>query len=912
MRWGPFVLALLALAMGCDASNPSLRVDRGAGDAATSDQGAPDGGPGDMGTLDMALDAGSVDMRLTPDARVDDAGPGDDAMPGADARIDPDDGVEPDARAADDGLTDAAVDADIDATPDAEIDMAIVIPLCPDGTPIRVEACNGADDDCDGAVDEGFGLAERCDGEGRCGVGFMECDGVGGTRCSTNPGGSTAQDRPERCDGEDDDCDGTVDEGEFGEICYDGPADTAGVGACRGGRSRCIDGRISACEGQVGPSPERCDGVDEDCDGRVDEGYLAEPACGQGVCRDTSVGSACIDGVERACAPGAPQGDDANCDGRDDDCDGSIDEGYVVEAICGQGRCAANAEPSACFGGVERACRPGVAQGNDARCDGIDEDCDGRVDESVPAVACGLGVCRDAATPSGCDDGVPRDCVPGAPTGDDSICDGLDADCDGQTDEGFVPERACGVGVCALAPTPGRCVNGVATACVPGRPTGDDRDCNGLDDDCDGQIDEGYVIVPVCGTGVCRDDALPSQCVDGVERACLPGAPAAALDDQCDGLDDDCNGVVDEDVPGLLGGERRLTATQAGAIQPRIARGGDDALVIWGDNRDGAAELYTQRLDADGASVGAAVRVAALGGNKFRPSIASDGAGGYGIAWHNTRTGRAQIHFAKVDAAGVVTRADVRIVESLGNAFGAQLAFDGNEFGLVWGDERADLQQVWFQRLSAAGEPLGVPRVVADGETAASVPAIAPVGGGQGWMVLYNRDRGGDFDVFAQRLGADGAPEGVERQISAGEGNSNAPRVARHGAGFVAVWYDTRDQNTEIYAARLGLNGVRLGDERRVTSDLRASFLVDITAAGAGLGVAWTDRRNANNEVWFSHLDADAAPFGQPLQVSVGDDASFSPAIIWRGGVFEVVWYDARHGADEIYFARGPLGCAPE
>ena len=214
--------------------------------------------------------------------------------------------------------------------------------------------------------------------------------------------------------------------------------------------------------------------------------------------------------------------------------------------------------------------------------------------------------------------------------------------------------------------------------------------------------------------------------------------------------------------------------------------------------------------------------------------------------------------------------------------------------------------------MTAAGEPIGEPRAVAAGDSAASVPGIAPVGDGQGWMLVYNRDRDGDFDVFAQRLGADGAPQGVERQVSAGEGNSNAPRVTRHGAGFVAVWYDTRDQNTEIYAARLGLDGIRLGDEQRITADARSSFLVDVTAAGAGLGVAWTDRRNANNEIWFSHLDANAAPFGPAIQVSVGDDASFTPAISWSAGVFEVVWYDARHGADEIYFARGPLGCAPE
>ncbi|MGK0360743.1 MAG: hypothetical protein ACI9U2_003057 [Bradymonadia bacterium] len=899
---GAIGLVWMGLAAGCDGGSPALRVDGGGEDAALTDRGAPDGRVDQGLPTDAALDA-VLDMQVGFDPFPVDAGPDD----GLDARVEARDGDVFDALIPDGAFGDAEVDAEVDA----EIDQGMIIALCPDGTPVRPEACNGLDDDCDGATDEGFGLAERCEGEGRCGVGFVECDPAGGTRCSTNAGGTTAQDRPEQCNARDDDCDGQIDEGEFGEVCYDGPPETIDVGACRAGRSRCVDGRLGACEGEVGPRAEQCDGIDEDCDGVTDEGYRVDAACGQGVCRETAVASACEGGVERVCAPGAPQGNDASCDGRDEDCDGSIDEGFLVQVACGQGRCAENAQPSACVAGVERACMPGVAEGDDVRCDGIDEDCDGQTDESVPAVGCGLGACRDAAVASGCDDGVARDCVPGAPTGDDATCDGLDEDCDGQTDESFEPERQCGVGVCATAPTPGQCVGGVATACIPSAPTGDDGDCNGLDDDCDGRVDEGYVVVEICGTGVCRDDALPSQCVNGVERGCLPGAPAA-LDDRCDGLDDDCNGEVDEDVPGLIGGERRLTQTQAGAIQPQIARGGDDALVIWTDNRDGGAEIYAQRLDADGASVGVAVRIAAIGGNKFRPSIAVDGTGGYGIAWHNTRTGRGQVRFAKVDAAGVVIRADVRIVNSNANAVGAQLAFDGNEFGLVWTDERAELAQVWFQRISAAGEPIGEQRAVAAGESPASVPAIAPVGVGEGWMVVYNRDRAADFDVFAQRLDAQGAPQGAERQISAGEGNANAPRITRHAAGFVTVWYDTRDANTEIYAARIGLNGARVGDEQRVTSDPRSSFLVEVTAAGAGLGVVWTDRRNANNEIWFRHLDADAAPFGPPMRVSVGNGNSFSAVIDWREGIFETAWYDARHGANEIYVARGPLGCASE
>ncbi|MCB9550925.1 MAG: hypothetical protein H6705_03380 [Myxococcales bacterium] len=134
-----------------------------------------------------------------------------------------------------------------------------------------VERCDGADDDCDGSVDEDFaGLGEACGvGVGACArEGAQVCDAAGeAVVCGAVAGMPSA----EVCNGEDDDCDGAVDEGEGGGAitrgCYDGPAGTAGVGTCAEGVQRCVDGAFAACEGQVMPVDEVCDDVDDDCDG---------------------------------------------------------------------------------------------------------------------------------------------------------------------------------------------------------------------------------------------------------------------------------------------------------------------------------------------------------------------------------------------------------------------------------------------------------------------------------------------------------------------------------------------------------------------------------------------------------------------------------------------------------------------
>ncbi|MCA9526540.1 MAG: hypothetical protein KC549_09635, partial [Myxococcales bacterium] len=176
-----------------------------------------------------------------------------------------------------------------------------------------------------------------------------------------------------------DDCDGEIDGQREG--CYDGPDGTAGVGRCRAGTRTCVAGAFGACDGQVVPEAgDGCDGVDNDCDGQVDEDFMAEAtACGQGVCANMGQ-RICRDGqVVDTCQPRAGAADD-RCDALDNDCDGRVDEGHVAAATrCGVGACAAEGR-MACEGGVVRdTCVEGRPA--DEVQDAIDGDCDGRVDE---------------------------------------------------------------------------------------------------------------------------------------------------------------------------------------------------------------------------------------------------------------------------------------------------------------------------------------------------------------------------------------------------------------------------------------------------------------------------------------------------------------------------------------------------
>jgi YD repeat-containing protein len=134
----------------------------------------------------------------------------------------------------------------------------------------------------------------------------------------------------------------------------------------------------------VASSDVTCDAIDDDCDGTADEDVPPEPTtCGVGACVGTGISRCVAGGFENDCQPGAPpSASDATCDAVDDDCDGVADDDYApLPTECGIGACQATGATSCVEGAVVDGCTPAPAADADTICDGLDEDCDGAIDE---------------------------------------------------------------------------------------------------------------------------------------------------------------------------------------------------------------------------------------------------------------------------------------------------------------------------------------------------------------------------------------------------------------------------------------------------------------------------------------------------------------------------------------------------
>ncbi|MBM4370529.1 MAG: hypothetical protein FJ098_02695, partial [Deltaproteobacteria bacterium] len=471
----------------------------------------------------------------------------------------------------------------------------ICVPACPDApTCDELEAlCGFPEDGCGTYLWCGdCGEFELCNKDFVCVCAFLSCGGACCAQGETCKAGACTSPCDPPC-GPCEDCVGTACQP---KTCTPscGPGFHCDCGACLpGGKpgdpcsvsSPCMDGL--ECVGGVccGTTDATCDGIDDDCDGFTDEDYVPDASCGQGPCLEGNTPSSCAGGVETPCKPGLPlSAADTSCDGVDDDCDGAADDDYAAEASCGTGACKTGNTPSSCLEGTETPCVPGLPlAAADATCDGVDDDCDGLTDEDyVPVTACGTGWCLLSATPSSCTGGVETLCKPGVPQPADLSCNGVDDDCDAAVDDDYLPKTNCGTGVCQLANTPSSCVDGFETPCQPGAPAAAaDLTCDGLDDDCDGVTDEDYVPVTACSFGVCKATATPSACASGVETPCQPGNPTAAVDDDCDLVDDDCDGASDEDADPVctfgtaVSGLRPVFHTTLGRASGVVADHGD-------------------------------------------------------------------------------------------------------------------------------------------------------------------------------------------------------------------------------------------------------------------------------------------------------------------------------------------------
>ena len=355
----------------------------------------------------------------------------------------------------------------------------------------------------------------------------------------------------EVCDGQDNDCDGQVDEGfKVGSTC------SAGTGSCkRPGNVSCDGKGGTTCDAPPLATKELCNNKDDNCDGQVDEGFVLKQACkvGKGACENTGVTICKTDGTGTQCnaIPGQPKQE--TCDGKDNDCDGTIDNSFNIGTSCtvGKGECKTTGKLRCKTdqSGTECSATPKTA--NKELCDGKDNDCDGAIDNGYnlgQACTVGKGECKATGKLVCKSDNSGTQCDATPQASSKEVCDGKDNDCDGAIDNGYKLGDVCEVGKGECKAT-GKLIcktDGSGTQCDASPKTPDKEICDGKDNNCDGKIDDGFKVGDSCevGKGECKTTGTYQCKQDGTDVTC-DASPKAPGKEVCDGKDNDCDGAID-------------------------------------------------------------------------------------------------------------------------------------------------------------------------------------------------------------------------------------------------------------------------------------------------------------------------------------------------------------------------------
>jgi hypothetical protein len=518
------------------------------------------------------------------------------------------------------------------------------------------EVCDGLDNDCDKLVDNGFTDSDG-DGDADCidldddedGIldvddncplienpGQYDLDGDGdGNACDDDDDGDGDPDdsdcapleplanhfATEVCDAVDNNCNSQVDEG-FTDADKDGLANCVDPDDDNDGSPDGDD--CDPLNANVFPAAlEACDGLDNNCNGKVDEGFKDQDGDGKADCVDEDA-DADGDPDLTDCAPFNPaifNGATEVCDGGDNNCNSQVDEGFVDFDQDGQANCV-DADDDNDGMVDEDDCAPLDPDMNaDAveLCDGIDNNCNGKLDEGFDDTdGDGLADCVDDDDDG---DGEPDiiDCGPTDPEINHSakeICDGKDNNCNGQTDEPgsagctfFYKDKdddgwgmanksfcLCGPNDEYSATQPGDCDD--STWAI--NPEGSEV-CNNQDDDCDGIKDNPgslgckkyYQDLDSDGYGageslcLCWGDAdhttqKTGDC-DETNPSINPG-----IAEWCDNVDNNCDGQVDEGVGSTCGN------CDPACHEVDIGPEGDEGFALDDENSSGVS------LDPDG------------------------------------------------------------------------------------------------------------------------------------------------------------------------------------------------------------------------------------------------------------------------------------------------------------------------
>lgn len=340
-----------------------------------------------------------------------------------------------------------------------------------------------------------------------------------------------------------------------------------------------------------------------------------------------------------------------------------------------------------------------------------------------------------------------------------------------------------------------------------------------------------------------------------------------------------------------------VSNTPLSAHEPSLAAFADGFVVTWYDTRDSHGEIYARAVHPDGTPGGPEQRLTSGENDAYEADVHALGSADFVVGWYEkTKTAALLPRLGRWSRAGqprwvielapagrnTVVRVDGRLI------FAAWIVNEGQHRAGVWAGWWTDegVPAVPAQRVADAGPSTwNLNAAVAPGSTLEAPAAL----------IVYDAKAGTRAqELFAVEVHPTGAS--VTRLTEDDGVSSKYPDVALAGTRMAITWFDTRNDNEDVYLVVGALdelrrtNGVTAAAPTRVTDTPGHSIGAYLAWNGERLGLAWCDDTGGQHEVYLGSFDASGRPLRAAQRLTSTTSASLIPAIEPWGGGFALTW----------------------
>lgn len=269
-------------------------------------------------------------------------------------------------------------------------------------------------------------------------------------------------------------------------------------------------------------------------------------------------------------------------------------------------------------------------------------------------------------------------------------------------------------------------------------------------------------------------------------------------------------------------GEKKVNVDASSADQnlPVVSANTSTAYIVWQDDRSGNLDIYAQRYSPAGVQLWVndlKINTDTGSGNQSYPAVALDSENNFYVIWQDDRNGDNDIYAQKYDQdANKLWVADKKIntdVSLTNQDYPVFTLDDVNDFlYIAWQDERnggsSGNVDIYAQKYDASGNEIWTEDIRMNTDLTSayqSYPSIAYEGNNK-FYITWQDNRNGNNDVYAQKCDQNGGSlwaEDVKINTNYDNSDQRSPRVVVDNAGYgIFTWYDNRNGNYDIYAAK--------------------------------------------------------------------------------------------------------------